>query len=71
MAVLPTSELIRETAEVHFLGECRKCEALMMEQSSEFNQELKADIRALFDEEYLVETSDFTQKLFKMRFELP
>jgi hypothetical protein len=70
MAVLPTSELIIEN-EFHFLRECGKYEALKMEQSPEFNQKLKIDIGALFDQEYLVETSNFSHKLFKMRFELP
>ena len=42
-----------------------------MKQSPEFNQKLKTDIGALFDQEYLVETSNFIYKLFEMRFELP
>jgi hypothetical protein len=70
MAVLPTSELIVEN-EVHFLGECGKYDALRMEQSPEFKQKLNTDIGALFDQEHLVETSNFIHKLFKMRFELP
>ena len=70
MAVLPTSELIMGN-EVHFLEECGKYEALRMEQSPEFNQKLKTDIGALFDQEYLVETSIFIHKLFKMRYEIP
>ena len=42
-----------------------------MEQSPEFNQKLKANIGVVFDQEHLVETSNFIHKVFKMQFELP
>ena len=68
MAVLPTPELIIED-EVHLLRDCKKYEDLRVERSPEFNLMLNNNVKALFDQDNIAESSNFIYKLFKRRFE--
>jgi hypothetical protein len=53
--------------EVHFLKDCGNYEDLRAEGSPRMNSILQSDISALFDQQLLLESSNYIYKLFKRR----
>ena len=67
---LPTSQPIIEDEE-HFLADCPKYQQLRGERSMELRELLRVkNFREMFDDQHILETSNFIFKLFKTRFDI-
>ena len=67
---LPTSQPIIEDEE-HFLADCPTYQQLRDGRSMELRELIRVkNFREMFDERYILETSNFVFKLFKMRFDI-
>ena len=67
---LPTTQPIIENEE-HFLADCPKYQQLRDDRGMELRELLRVkNFREMFNERYILETSNFVFKLFKMRFDI-